>query len=270
MPTYYNNMKQIIIVFGLILGLTAWTGVSAADFEAVIGNIKTEYAVGDNLSFNFKIANNTGDSVMVNYLAYILCQSRPMPLLVKRSAMIEAKGQFSGSFNDGKVVASDKAQACLAYVQITRPQVARVVKPFKIKNLPDLDFSLDLTGGVNCPKNPSLFSKTSCSQGKGNLITAGNQILLNPVLPVSGSQTVAVLVYPDGTRQTLSLPWVLTPTQAGAYSLEITATKTGYLSKRQVFGFAVLDNKPTIGVESLKAVNSGMGTFNTYQPNNLY
>ena len=250
-------MKKFFVIPIIILSaVIAFTQAQAATapIKITISLPTTSFVIGQNLKFDYILANQTDSPLTVDYTAYVQCLNRPMAPLISNDGTLPAKGQIQGSFNDDKLTGVDPTQECSAIVKINDPQVSASQK-FKIIGLPRLAVGVEARGNVGCPISANQFAvnKICANSVPTNIFLVNSNVLLNNKINVSGTTVQTVITTPSGSKKTITLPTVLNVKETGIYNIETTVKKSGYVTAITTYSLAVVGAEPKIALGPMSA-----------------
>jgi len=102
--------------------------------------------------------------------------------------------------------------------------------------LKQMPFTVHLCRDEQCEYEASVFIQ-------GDNIYAGYES------PIEGIQVAGTLIFPDSSKEDMTLPAVLQATETGSYILRVNASKEGYKGESAGTSFAVIEQEPNIPVK---------------------
>lgn len=85
---------------------------------------------------------------------------------------------------------------------------------------------------------------------EASVFIQGDNIYAGYESHVEGIQVAATVVFPDSSKENITLPAVVQATETGSYILQVTASKEGYKGETAEIYFAVIEQEPNIPVKS--------------------
>ncbi|MCX6802476.1 MAG: hypothetical protein NT067_05205 [Candidatus Diapherotrites archaeon] len=220
-----QKITALACLFFLCLG-TAFAQETAVEIK-----IKSEFGLGDTVSFDYNITSDTSQEM--TFAAFINCPTAPLPPLWQQTATIGPSSPHSGHAEFLSVDESIEPQTCTAYVQIFSPITLKQEKEFKIEAKPGIEIEIKACKEEACRETSTVFNK-------------GQIIVLTYASAIEGLAVNATLEFPDKTTKEITLPYSFTAEQTGTYNLAATASNEGYRSSEQTIQFGVIEKEPEI------------------------
>ena len=227
-------MRKIVILslFVLILAIG-----NAAALEISI-DVEDSFIIGDEIFFEYEI---TSDTVLdISYLSGIDCPDAPIirddPVNVK----LESGAPYKNSHLGFSVNEFMEPQECHAFVEIVSPMGLIITENFSVNTPPSFVFDIKLDKKV---------------------FMQGEEVNIDFESNISGVEIFAVLKLPDDSTKELNLPQSIKAEQIGTYTLDVTASKTGYRKSRVSEQFGIIEKEPTFESEYLDASPAGFKIY---------
>ncbi len=218
-----------VLIF-LLFALLLITSVNARVFINSI-DIKESFMEGDTISFDYSIFSD--EELLVRFIPGVICEDFPAATLDLEEKLIH--GTFLGTYFHGQVMPGYDYKNCYAIVEILEPEPFVYEKSFTVIATPEIDFEFKMCLSKACVKNSRLFH-------------TGDNIFLE--IFGENINAKATLTYPGGEKRLISIPKIIELNDIGTYSINITATKKGHMTKQINEQFAVLDIFPVVILES--------------------
>ncbi len=190
--------------------------------------IEPEFFTGDTIQFNYTIDSDFGQTI--DYMEVVDCPTAPHAMLNPKSAFVNLGVNVKGRYNYLKVTEDIWPQECIASVVVFEPVKKVVSKPFTIVTTSSFDFDVIL--------DKKVFVK-------------GEEIILDYYSEVENPILKTFLIYPDGTKDEINLPYSFKAEKIGTYSLNVSASKEGYKEVYSGKQFRVINKNVDIDYANL-------------------
>lgn len=219
-------------VFAIVLGVFLMSVSFATALPQASIDVKQSFNVGESVSFTYSILSDV--DVNVSYKVGVKCDENiPIPFFSERNASLAANVAHTGTFNAG--VLSDSASGsgnCNATVSITDSGIF-AQKQFRIEATPGLNININLCKDSSCSAQTIVFKK-------------GDKVYLSLNSDLTGIVTVAKLTDSNGVTKEVTLPYDFVASDVGSYTLEVSASKSGYNEASASKQFAVINSNSDI------------------------
>ena len=186
------------------------TNIVLAAIDIQITPKKAAFNEGDTVAFSYTITSGASQNIL--FMPHISCPAMPVAILEEKRATIQAGVSLRGTYEGAEVNQYTNSQECTASIEIISPEPAKKEAKLQVRTLPPFDFNLLSCVDSSCSKKQRTFVKGSNVYLKG----------------VSGTTATALVTLPDKTTKTVALPGTFTASQSGEYTIDISATKSGF------------------------------------------
>jgi hypothetical protein len=226
-----KNILTILVVLILLLPSI----IAIPDVKILIDPVFEE---GDSIAFKYRLFSNVDETI--NLVVGVLCSEAPPAPLNLEVVELKVNVVFVGSYDFGLVDSKTEPQNCSATISILDPYIYEKKQEFRIETNPSFEASIKSTKIQNTQES--------------NVYILGEKIALDLETNIKGVASVAVLTYPNGRFEKITLPKTILASQEGTYKLEIIASKVDYKSKSLVETFSVIANSPVVLREDKVAI----------------
>jgi len=233
------NMKEYRKITGFIklleflpLLLLFTSSVYALNITVNI-DVKPNFTEGETIAFHYNITSD--ERVTVEFIPSVYCPDAPMPLLEIKRIELKKNEVYNDTYTFIKVDGLEP-QTCSALISILSPYNYTAEKKFEIITKPSFEFEVFSSKDKERTKKSKIFIK-------------GETIYLSYSSEVPNPKITGVLVFPDKTEKTVTLPTSLKAEQIGTYTLRVTAEKEGYKPVKKMLQFAVIEKHAEIKYE---------------------
>ncbi|MBU0760814.1 MAG: hypothetical protein KJ600_01835 [Nanoarchaeota archaeon] len=220
-------MKKLFFMF-FVIGL--FLPIVHASIDAEI-NVQKSFVEGDVIRFDYSLTSQ--ENVFAEYMTYVECPHAPVgPFQTKNINLLKNQPQtfkHSDFFIDGMMI---EPQTCTAYLELLSPEKKTISKEFTIDTLPSFKFSLDICKEEACLKQLRVYP-------------LGSEVFIGYSSDVITTPLSVMITYPDKTKQQLTLPTTIKVSQAGTYSIAVTASEKGYKTASRQEDFEVIEQELT-------------------------
>jgi len=209
------------------------------------------FEVGDRIEFNYSIISD--ENVTVFFTPKVECPAVTQPNLFSGPVNLTANEAFNAEFKYITVSGDFYSQTCQEIIEITQPIEKVTIKKINITTPPSIILELKTCKDKNCLTESRVFPK-------------GENVYLDYDATSSDLVLDSILVLPDGTIKTLSLPTNIAVNQLGIYRLMVNASKIGYRPSSKSIEFSAIEkelNLPYIQECNLNFICEGNENFNT-------
>lgn len=220
-------MKKLFL---FIIVFVIMANIALATIDIQIIPKKAAFNEGDTVAFDYIITSSTAQNII--FTPHISCPAFPIRMLEQKRAKLQVGVPFRWTYHGSNVKSSTIQQECTASIEIESPTKAKKEAKLKINALPSLDLSLNACKDSACSKKQRTFVK-------------GDNVYLKADSKVSISAT-ALVTLPDKTTKTVALPGSFTASHSGEYTVDISATKSGYKSFASTASLFVIEQAFTV------------------------
>ncbi|MDP1695730.1 MAG: hypothetical protein Q8L29_02350 [archaeon] len=214
------NKKFFTIALIIVLNLFLINFVSAV---VITIDIKPSFSNGETVYFDYTLISDINQTI--NYQVNSVCENAPSGISIEKTVTLIPNIPLKETYKSIFVSDNIDTQACTAYVMITYPFRQTASKNFSIITNPSFNFDIKL--------DKKIFIK-------------GESIKLDYISEVSSPSINASLTLPDKSIQQINLPISINAEQIGTYTLETTASKSGYKTASSKEQFAVIEEEANI------------------------
>lgn len=217
-------MKPLNFMLAMLL-LALLVPFASASVAATI-DMKTLFEASEKVYFNYTLASNA--NAEVTYAISIACPDAPMPLIVPKTASIAAGIPFEGTYVYMESLdESIEPQQCTAILNVTAPEASSASASFELRTKPSFEFALKICKDSACKDRAMVFD-------------VGETAYIQYDSSVAGLDVSAVITQPDLAVQNIALPAEVLLDKLGNYSLEVTASKSGYKDAKRSLLFGTI------------------------------
>lgn len=199
-------MKKLSLA---IIAFVFMANMALAAVDITIMPVKTVFSEGDRLEFGYSITSSTSENIA--FIPHISCPSMLVGIKQQERAMLTADRPYTGRHSGAIVDAEAATQECTASIEIISPHTTKEVK-LRITTLPSFDFNM-----LSCKDN-------ACTKSQRSFVK-GDRIYLKGA---SDATATAIVKFPGGSSQRVSLPGSFVASQSGEYWVEVSAAKSGF------------------------------------------
>lgn len=222
-------MKKAIVISIIMMLLPAVAALAAMKIE--ITPSKTTFSENDYLSFSYKITSEIDQKI--TFIPEIRCSGNmPSSFFETKTITVGPGNPYTATFHGIKVEENTDSQQCVARVTIKGPNNVKFEKTFQIITKPSIDLVLNACSDSECKTPKRSFIKDS------NVYLSATS---KAVPTISAS-----VVFPDQTKQAVTIPGSFAASQPGKYEIEISASKDGYKKYFSVSEISVIAAPYTI------------------------
>lgn len=212
---------KISLFCTIILVLISFTSLVLA-YDYVTIDMKSVFEQDEYTSFDYTFTGLEGE---VEYYAGVRCDNLPLGFYPQKVNLTsESLTLYYTGFKVDK-----QYENCYAYVNVIKPFEIKVTKPFIIQNADsEFDFDLETCKDSSCSEKSVVFLKNE------NMYLSYESSIDNPSIN-------ALLTYPDGKKEQIDIPSSIKAGQIGTYTIEVTASKEGYITAIDKVQFGVIE-----------------------------
>lgn len=192
--------KNFLFLFVILIFLGFVSSALEGDIE-----LPDSFSSGDQILFKYSLSSDS--DVSVNFAPYVVCENLPRANIESRNIFLNANQNYADFYLGPFVSDSLGSQECFAYLQFFSPENFIISEEFSLETLEDFNFNLDLDKSV---------------------FYLGEEIVIGYESDVADLEINAVLFYPDGSQEEISLPYSFSSEVPGSYFVEVTSSKEGY------------------------------------------
>lgn len=219
-------MKKKAVLFALMLLILANVAIAAVSIDVTITPKKTEFREGDLLAFDYSISSGARQDIV--YAAHISCPQAPVAIIEKKTTLLRTGVPVNEEYRGAVVDSETEPQTCTASITTFSPEYKVVKRDIRITTSPSFDFTLSSCTDSACSKKQRTFVKGNAVYLKGN------------------SAGTAQITAPDKSTQRITLPGSFTASKSGEYTIDISATKTGYKSFASTASIFIVEQAYTV------------------------
>lgn len=175
--------------------------------------VKDSFGLDERIQYNYTLISD--NDLNVTYTPHVTCPNAPATFLEEEIANLKAGQPYSDIFYFLIVEDYIEPQTCTAYVEILSPVEQREEKSFQIDTSPSFNFEVNTCKDQTCTEKAKVF-------------LLNENIYLDYDSSVEDPSITATLEYPDKTTEQIALPASITASQIGTYSIQVSASKSGY------------------------------------------
>ncbi len=216
-----KNLNYLKISIFLVLFLFSLLETKSIEIPKIALNIQDSFVKNDIINFNYTISlvGNNKEPLQIAYFTSVKCPNAPQGLIELKNAILTNNNSVTGTHLDFKVSSSITQQACNASVTI--------MQPFSFSQYKSFDIITD----------PLIFLYISTDK-KVYFMT--EEIIIKSTINVFPDDVRSSIIFPDGTKKDITLPYKFKPDQAGTYTVFVSASKSSYESSEAHYSFAVI------------------------------
>jgi len=221
------NLKKSFLIGFLFIFLIGFVG---AYIQGDI-SVKPIFYLGENMEFSYQLFSYQNQSIQ--YVPNIICDNSPLGLLKVQNVELIENELFLDRYVFGKVDESIKKGNCRAIISVLSPYKFSFEKNFKVENLLNFNFTLNICKTFSCKEKKKLFFQNE-------------SVYLDYSSSVRRLNVKAILIYPDESTMEMNFPKSIKANQIGTYGIMINASKQGYKDVLLKEQFGVVKNKNEI------------------------
>jgi hypothetical protein len=231
-------MKSLAQITATILLMLLLTTTSRAQFyELTLTSNKTVYNLGDTMVITAEVRNTKDYNVSITIEA-ILSE------LMSRIAPTQLYYSLNLGSNETRQVQLFSLLVDQSFYSGTYKVHARLIEDNFAVCEEEIQF--EVQGAPEVMEVEILLSKDSTFAEKTHVFIKNEKIFIGFSSNVQDVSIDAKLTLPDNSSKLLTLPTNITAKQAGAYTLEVNASKQGYRNITLTEFFAVLEEDPIL------------------------
>ncbi|RLG13412.1 MAG: hypothetical protein DRN66_04210 [Candidatus Nanohalarchaeota archaeon] len=235
-----KNFKKIAL-FLTVLCLLCAGPVYALNIDASI-DVKKQFTKGEMIEFYYNISSDK--PVNLQIIPHITCPDAPQMMLELIPVELNAGNNYFYSGTYSYIEVKDiSPQKCIA--SITSEDISiDEKKEFEVVIEPKFEIKAHI-------------SKDADRAVKSKIFTQNENIYISYESDAGSlPKATAILTYPDKKTEEITLPVSINPVQIGTYSLQITATLSGYQDAVAYTEFAVIKEESEIETETVICNNN--------------